>query len=259
MPDERPTQHQAASARPPLRPSAVVATVVGLAEQCHDRLGRSLDVLDLGGGTGHVAVALAAAGHRVTVVDPSPDALAALARRARESGLSERVAGVQGDSDSLPTVLAGRTVDLVCCHGALEFVDDPGATLRALASALSRGGSLSLLVAGRLAVVFAKAIAGEFTHARTALVDPQGRWGPHDPLPRRFDLDQVERLLTDAGFSALQTRATTILGHLVPAALLDSDADRAALTELDELLVSGPGREFLRTLGSGLHVLARRG
>ncbi|HET7399333.1 MAG TPA: methyltransferase domain-containing protein [Intrasporangium sp.] len=276
MPDERPPQQRAATApvspsvhpptrptvqhptRPPLRPSAVASTVVGLARESSDRLGRPLDVLDLGGGTGNVAVALAEAGHRVTVVDPSPDALAALARRAREAGLPDRVTGVQGDSDSLPTVLAGQTVDLVCCHGVLEFVDDPSATLRAIAAALRPGGWLSLLVAGRLAVVFAKAIAGEFGQARTALVDPDGRWGAHDPLPRRFDLDEAERLLTGAGFSALQTRATTILGHLVPAALLDSEADRAALTELDELLVSGPGREFLRTLGSGLHVLARR-
>ena len=44
----------------------------------------------------------------------------------------------------------------------------------------------------------------------------------------------------------------------MPAALIDSEADRAALAELDELLASGPRREFLRTLGNGLHVIARR-
>jgi SAM-dependent methyltransferase len=236
-----------------------VSTAVGeLADACESRLGRPLEVLDLGGGTGGVAVLLAERGHRVTVVDPSPDALAALARRARESGLSERVTGVQGDEATLESVLAGRTVDLVCCHGTLEFVDDPAATLRALAAALEPGGMLSLLVTGRLAVVFAKAIAGEFGQARTALVDPDGRWGANDPLPRRFDLDQIEEMLLDAGFVIESSRGTNILGHLVPASLIDSDADRAALSELDELLVRGPGREFLRTLGSGLHVVARR-
>ena len=40
-----------------------------------------LAVLDLGGGTGGDAVRLACAGHDVTVVDPSPDALASLERR----------------------------------------------------------------------------------------------------------------------------------------------------------------------------------
>src|SRR3712207_9342621 len=45
----------------------------------------ALDVVDLGGGTGGFAVPLAGLGHRVTVVDPSPDALAALQRRATRS------------------------------------------------------------------------------------------------------------------------------------------------------------------------------
>ena len=124
--------------------------------------------------------------------------------------------------------------------------------------ALGEGGVLSLLVSGRLSVVFAKAIAGEFGQARAALVDPSGRWGSTDPLPRRFDVEQLETLLADAGFTDVRVRGTNILGHLVPASLIDSEADRAALAELDDLLVSGPGREFLRTLGNALHVVARR-
>jgi SAM-dependent methyltransferase len=229
-----------------------------LADECSQRLGRPLEVLDLGGGTGGVAVPLAEAGHHVTVVDPSPDALASLGRRAREAGIVDRVMAVQGDGDSLDSVLAGRHVDLACCHGTLEFVDDPAATLHAIAESLGEGGVLSLLVSGRLSVVFAKAIAGEFGQARAALTDPSGRWGSTDPLPRRFDVDQLEGLLAEAAFTDVHVRGTGILGHLVPAAHVDSEADRAALAELDELLVSGSGREFLRTLGNGLHVLARR-
>jgi hypothetical protein len=107
-------------------------------------------------------------------------------------------------------------------------------------------------------VVFAKALAGEFAQARSAITDPSGRWGPQDPLPRRFDLDQLQTLLTDAGFTIEQARGAGILAHLVPASFIDSDADRAALAELDELLVTGSGRDFLRTLGSALHIVARR-
>ncbi|GGM83189.1 methyltransferase [Terrabacter tumescens] len=253
MPDEQRPQRRGG-----VRPSAVVSAVGRIADECSTHLGRPLEVLDLGGGTGGVAVPLAEAGHHVTVVDPSPDALASLARRAREAGIEGRVTAVQGDGDSLGSVLAGRHVDLACCHGTLEFVDDPAATLHAIAEALGEGGVLSLLVSGRLSVVFAKAIAGEFGQARAALVDPSGRWGSTDPLPRRFDVEQLESLLADAGFTDVRVRGTNILGHLVPASLIDSEADRVALAELDELLVSGPGREFLRTLGSALHVVARR-
>ena len=253
MPDEQRPQRRGG-----VRPSAVVSAVGHLADECSQRLGRPLEVLDLGGGTGGVAVPLAEAGHHVTVVDPSPDALASLGRRAREAGIVDRITAVQGDGDSLGSVLAGRHVDLACCHGTLEFVDDPAATLHAIAQALGDGGVLSLLVSGRLSVVFAKAIAGEFGQARAALVDPSGRWGSTDPLPRRFDVEQLETLLADAGFTDVRVRGTNILGHLVPASLIDSEADRLALAELDDLLVSGPGREFLRTLGNALHVVARR-
>jgi len=68
-----------------------------------------LDVLDVGGGTGGFAVPLAALGHRVTVVDPSPDALASLQRRARDAGVE--VHALQGDAAGLLDVVgAGGAV-----------------------------------------------------------------------------------------------------------------------------------------------------
>src|SRR3954465_14821800 len=105
-------------------------------------------VVDIGGGTGGFAVRVAELGHRVVVVDPSPDALATLARRAEESGGADRVTGRPGDLDGLPGLLAlagdgtaagapdgagsgagsgagERGVDVVLCHGVLEIVDDP--------------------------------------------------------------------------------------------------------------------------------------
>ena len=253
MPDEQRPQR-----RGTVRPSAVLSAVAALAAELSADLDRPLEVLDLGGGTGGVAVPLGEAGHHVTVVDPSPDALAALRRRARESG-----------SRTTSSVCRATATRSVPCSGTGRSTSS-AVTARWRSSttrlrpcvppprALRPGGRLSLLVSGRLAVVFAKAIAGEFGQARAALTDPSGRWGPTDPLPRRFEVDQLETLLADAGFADVHVRGTSILGHLVPAAHIDSEADRTALAELDELLVTGPGRDFLRTLGNGLHVLARR-
>ncbi|MFJ2114202.1 class I SAM-dependent methyltransferase, partial [Streptomyces sp. NPDC087850] len=84
-----------------------------------------LDVLDTGGGTGNFAVPVARLGHRVTVVDPSPNALFALERRAAEAGVAERVRGVQGDIHGLFDVVERDGFDAVLCHGVLEYVDDP--------------------------------------------------------------------------------------------------------------------------------------
>src|SRR3954469_23791112 len=77
------------------------------------------DVLDIGGGTGGFAVRVAGLGHRVSVIDPSPDALAALGRRAQESGVADRVTGQQGDLSSLLDVVPAASVDVVLCHGVL--------------------------------------------------------------------------------------------------------------------------------------------
>src|SRR6266705_408777 len=78
--------------------------------------GVSLVVLDVGGGTGGFAVPLAEAGHRVTVVDASPDALAALTRRAAEAGVADRISARQGDGDRLAELVAPGSVDLILCH-----------------------------------------------------------------------------------------------------------------------------------------------
>src|ERR1700758_174203 len=81
----------------------------------------ALDIVDAGGGTGGFAVPFAALGHNVTVVDPSPDALAAARRRAAERNV--RLTAVQGDADGLDTLVGQRAADLVICHSVLEYVD----------------------------------------------------------------------------------------------------------------------------------------
>ena len=68
-------------------------------------VGEPRDVLDIGGGTGGLAVRVGALGHRVTVVDPSPDALAILDRRSGETGVSDLVVGVQGDLATVPDLV----------------------------------------------------------------------------------------------------------------------------------------------------------
>ncbi|MEO9151806.1 MAG: methyltransferase domain-containing protein, partial [Lapillicoccus sp.] len=55
-----------------LRTHAVSSAVGELVRAQSAQLGRPLQVLDLGGGTGGLAVPLAELGHSITVVDPSP-------------------------------------------------------------------------------------------------------------------------------------------------------------------------------------------
>src|SRR5690606_16064934 len=149
------------------------------------------------GGTGGFAVPVAERGLRVTVVDPSPDALAALARRAAEAGVADRVVGRQGDIADLAGMVGGGSVDLVLCHGVLDVLADPVEALARIYDVLRPGGALSLIVAQRHAAVVARAMAGHFGQA-LALLDGDEP-DPGRGVRRRFTADEVVGLLGDAG------------------------------------------------------------
>ena len=96
-------------------------------------------VLDLGCGTGRLALALAAAGHRVTGIDPAP----AMLGRARSKAGAERVAWVRGTVAAAP--IDAVELALMTSHVAQVFVDDAEwlKTLHGLARALIPGGRLA--------------------------------------------------------------------------------------------------------------------
>ena len=207
-------------------------------------------IVDIGGGTGGFAVPLAELGHRVRVIDPSPDALASLDRRARERGVADRVTGQQGDLSDLASLV--EEADLVLCHGVLEMVDDPAAALASIAGVLRPGGHLSLLVAQRHAAVVARAMAGHFQAARELLDGT----GPTAGRGRRFTRDEVVALVTEAGLAPAVVHAVRVFADLVPGSLLDLEPGAtAALVELERAVATRP--EYL-PLAAQLHVIASR-
>lgn len=215
-----------------------------------------LSVLDAGGGTGGFAVPLATLGHRVTVVDPSPDSLAALAQRAAEEGADTAIHAVQGDLATLLDAVAPGSVDVVLCHSVLELADDPAAGVATVAAALRPGGLASVVAANRTAAVLSRALAGRFEEATAALADPDGRWGTNDAARRRFGRDELVALLTDAGLVVGEVHGVRVFTDLVPGALLDTDA--AAFEALVRLEVAASARDPYRDLATQLHVLAHR-
>jgi len=248
----------------PIRPRASLRTAV-VWEVLRDALERRaktadrpvLDVLDTGGGTGNFAVPVARLGHRVTVVDPSPDALFALERRAAEAGVTDRVRGVQGDAHGLLGVIEPGGYDMVLCHGVLEYVDDPAEGIRNVVGALRSEGTLSLLAAGRGGAVLARALAGHFAEAERALGDPDGRWGAGDSLPRRFTADALTGLVTEAGLRTFSVHGVRIFADLVPGVLVDTEPGALeALLRLELAAAEEPG---FHSVATQLHVLAEQG
>lgn len=216
-------------------------------------------VVDVGGGTGVWAVPLAQAGCEVVVVDPSPNSLAALARRAAEAGVADRVSGVQGDVDSLlgpdpHHSVAGRGADLVLAHGVLEVVDDVPTALRALAGLLDPGGVLSVLVACRAGTALQRAVSGRLGESRHILDDPDGRSGPTDVLLRRFDAADLHEQITAAGLVVERTSGDGVLADLLPGVVREA----SSAGELAELEQTAAASRALGAVASRLHVLARR-
>ncbi len=235
-----------------------------------------LDVVDVGAGTGGFAVSIAGLGHRVTVVDPSPDALAAARWRAAEAGVT--LTEVQGEATDLPALVGepgaewtsaegssggaaeagGTGADLVICHNVLEYVDSPSAALAAIARVLRPGGTVSVLAANTVAAVLQRALAGKYAEARAML--PGGPSPASAPAgtgataTRRFTLPELTALIEGAGLRAGDAHGIRVFSSLLPGAGADPVAAEA-LRELEEAAATCPP---LRDIAARLHVLAYR-
>ena len=105
-------------------------------------------ILEVGAGTGRVALPLARAGHAVTALDPSPAMLAIARERAAAEGLA--LTFLEGGLPNAPlppaaftTVILPNDVFLACSAPGEQI-----AALRAAAAALAPHGRLALDVAG---------------------------------------------------------------------------------------------------------------
>jgi S-adenosylmethionine-dependent methyltransferase len=243
------------------------AVVAGLVAET----GRSrLDIVDAGGGTGGSAVPLAGQGHTVTVIDPSPDSLAAAQRRAAE--MSVQLRAVQGDVGDLAAVIGEQGADLVLCHSVLEYVDSPAAAMSTVASVLRPGGAVSVLATSAVAAVIHRALAGRFDEARRLLAtaggpaDGPGR-GPAAGLegradgqpeagPRRFTLAEVTGLIEGAGLRPGAAHGIRVFTDLVPGSFADVDPGAAdALLALERAASTHPA---FHDFAAQFHVLGYR-
>ena len=213
-------------------------------------------VVDAGGGSGGLAVPLAALGHTVVVVDPSPDALASLERRAADSGVADRVSGRQGDLSSLPDVVPVESADVLLVHAVLEVVDDPAEGLAAALTTVRPGGLVSILAANRHAVVVHRVLSGRFAAAEAALSDPDGRAGPTDRLLRRFGADELVALAKAAGLEVASLSGVRVFTDLVASGALDADVE--ARHALERLELAASTEPAYRALATQLHLVGIR-
>jgi 2-polyprenyl-3-methyl-5-hydroxy-6-metoxy-1,4-benzoquinol methylase len=225
------------------------------------QVGRTaLEVVDVGAGTGGFAVRLAKLGHHVTVVDPSPDALAAASWRADELGVT--LTAVQGEASEIAGLVGDGAADLVVCHNVLEYVDSPAAAMAAIARVLRPGGTVSVLAANVVAAVLQRALAGRYEEARRLLTSNAA-----DPAPgpgavpaqgltehRRFTLAELTALIEEAGLRAGDAHGVRIFAGLLPGV----GADPATADALRDLEAAAADYPALRDIAARLHIFGHR-
>lgn len=214
-----------------------------LADRATDERAR---VLDCGGGSGSLAVPLAACGADVTVVDVSIDALGTLARRAAEAGVSDAVSGVQGEAETLTTLFPEGRFDVVLAHEVLDKTTSLSGVLEQIVEVLVPGGTVSVVVANPVAVVLGRALSGDVSGALSAIQRDR-----HDSLGPAG----LEQACVRAGLEVRQVDGLGVFTEIVPGIDLERPGALSALADLEAVAA---GLSPYREIASRLHLLARR-
>jgi S-adenosylmethionine-dependent methyltransferase len=201
----------------------------------------SLRALDLGCGTGAIAVRLARLGIRVNLLDSSLAMLDFAKRAAREAGVTERIILQHGEAAQVANLFDAGSFDLILCHNILEYVDDPGAVLCGAVRVLrNSSGILSVLVRNQAGEVLKAAIHDGNLAATEDDLTPE--WG-HETLyggrVRLFGAESLQAMLAKASFAVTAKRGVRVISDYLPPKVSRNDQFER-IFELERKLGSRP-------------------
>lgn len=147
---------------------------------------RVMDVLDVGGGTGMMALEFAREGHNVHLTDISQDVLDVASQRLRD------FANTSVELVSIDDVRG--QYDFIVCHALLEWLDQPLKALAILMAHLTEGGVMSLSFFNQDAKVFSNLLYGNFDYVNAGLPKRNTvRLNPHNAQTPRQVIDFINR------------------------------------------------------------------
>ena len=178
----------------------------------------SLLALDIGCGTGAIAVRLARLGLHVTLLDESLPMLDFAERAAREAGVTERIALKHGNATQVANLFPAASFDVIVCHNVLEYVDDSCAVLRSAARALRDPSSvISVLVRNQAGEVVKSAILdGDLAAAENNLTAEWGHESLYGGKVRLFTAGGLQAMLLESSLAVMAERGVRVISDYLP-------------------------------------------
>ncbi|HEV7551492.1 MAG TPA: methyltransferase domain-containing protein [Candidatus Angelobacter sp.] len=202
---------------------------------------RPLHALDVGCGTGAIAVRLARLGLHVTLLDPSPTMLDLAKSAALEAGVAERITLQHGDAAHLADLFHAESFDVILCHNILEYVYDPCAVLRSAASGLRDPSSIiSVLVRNQAGEVLKAAIQdGDLAATEHNLTAEWGHESLYGGRVRLFTAGSLQAMLKAASLTVTAKRGVRVVSDYLPPQVSRS-AEYERIFELERKLGRRP-------------------
>ncbi|MGH9741509.1 MAG: methyltransferase domain-containing protein [Candidatus Acidiferrum sp.] len=199
-----------------------------------------LRALDLGGGTGAMSVRLARKEFQVVLLDSSEEMLGIARKEAGAAGVAEQISFCRADAAQLQELFEAESFDIVVCHNLLEYVADPTAIVRGIASILRKNAVVSLLLRNRAGEVLKASIKSpDWELAKNNLSAEKVVDSLYGKPVRVFDPADVVQMIANANLDAVAEHGVRVFSdyrHAVD----PNDETYRQLLELELILGARP-------------------
>jgi SAM-dependent methyltransferase len=181
------------------------------------RAAQPLRALDVGGGTGALAIRLAKSGLHVTLLDTSLPMLDLAKQASQKAGVAERIVLQHGDAGDLANLFPAESFDVVLCHNILEYVADPFAVLQSAAHRLrDRSSIISILVRNQAGEVLNAVTKGDLAAAEHVLTEKSARESLYGGTVRLFTPEGVRAMLAKFSLVVFAERGVRVASDYLP-------------------------------------------